>query len=188
MEKGWFIIPGVRDGDRTLEEQMLGLGPALEEAPGKRVADLGCAEGLIAIEFAKAGAEKITAIEREELHIPIAQQMFAEYPQIELLHSDIMEIPGQRQFDIVLALAVVHKLWNVEHALTRVAKMTDDLLVFRWPRWMGKDNILRSKHDPNEFVRVPTELKRTGFVLERSEKGPRDERVQYWRRLITGGS
>ena len=74
--KGWFVIDGLQAGDRTLAQQMLGMEAALAEARGKRVLDLGCAEGLIALEFLKAGAAQVTGIECNPATAAVTRRLF----------------------------------------------------------------------------------------------------------------
>ena len=45
--------------DRTLAQQMMGLDRLFAEIEGKDVLDVGCAEGLLSIECAKAGADVV---------------------------------------------------------------------------------------------------------------------------------
>ena len=47
---GWFTT-AKRPGDRTLEQQLVGLDKVLAEVAGKTVLDAGCAEGLISMEI-----------------------------------------------------------------------------------------------------------------------------------------
>jgi len=178
--RGWFDIPGVRKGRRTLAEQMTGLETAIASAFGKTVLDIGCAEGLIAIEFARAGAQ-VTAIERFDVHYLLADKLVRDY-NIELIQTDIMEWETERTFDIVLALAIVHKMWSVEKAVNAITARARDLVIFRWPSWITADFELTSKHDRTSTAVNMSELLSRNFRLEQTVMGPRCEAVQYWRR------
>ena len=192
-DKGWFSVPGIRErADRTLQEQMLGLDAALAEAGGKSVLDLGCAEGLIGREFARAGAKRVLGIEVLQSHLDIAlkacrteiidgKMQFA----CANLHEWISKRPEPVQFDIVLALGIVHKLAQPELLLRWAAKSARTLLCFRGPgrkELQGWDGVIKSKHGPGE-VNVPKTMESEGFALERTENGVRGEGVHYWRRV-----
>lgn len=184
--KGWFKVPGIRPaGDRTLEEQMMGLGPALEEAKGKSVLDLGCAEGLISREFAKAGAASILGIELLESHLEVARIVCKKWPHITFrqAHLDdyIAEQVEIRQYDIVLALGIIHKLRDPGIPLEFAARSARDLMLFRAPA-KATDGVIRSKHSTAE-VNVPEVMARNGFVEEKLIPGVRGEACQYWRRV-----
>lgn len=191
MRKGWFIIPGVQDGDRTLDEQIMGVRPALAEAKGKRVLDIGCAEGLIGIEFARAGAAAVHGIDSLEEHLAVARKLAAGLPvlfkqaDLNTYAPDMMrEHPeNARAYDVVLALGVTHKLAQPGDAVRFAAWFCADLLLLRCKRGV-KDGIIRSKHRPDNWCDAFEILGAEGFTLERTERGPRqrDEDVQYWRR------
>lgn len=181
--KGWF--KGLRGkGDRSLEEQMLGLDLALAEAPGKTVLDLGCAEALISIEFAKAGAKSVHGVELLEHHLSIARELAKEIPCISLRQGDLNDLAfsqPDKQYDIVLALAVVHKMRFPGKGISYAARCAKSLVVFRWPVWMQK-GVLMSKRGDNS-VKVSSVLEAEGFELERELVGPRSELVHYWRKV-----
>lgn len=187
--KGWFQVPGIRPrGDRTLEEQMLGLETALAETGGKTVLDLGCAEGLIGREFARAGAADVLGIELLESHLEIARQACADFSQMRFLcvHLGgwIEEHPEPEKFDIVLVLGIIHKLIDPEVPLRWAARSCRDLLLFRGPgSWRLKswNGLIHAKHG-HRACHVPGVLTGEGFVLERRVDGVRGEGVHYWRR------
>ncbi|MFA6204489.1 MAG: class I SAM-dependent methyltransferase [Gallionella sp.] len=191
MVDGWFKIPGVQNGPRTLNEQMLGLKPAQEEAYGKSVLDLGCAEGLIAIEFARAGASVVCGIEYNPDLVKTANEEFikasehdGKFLPASCIHMDITELIAngvQTQFDIVLALAVLHKLTDPAAGARFCADNAKSLIVIRLP--IGSTGIIRGKHNQNMRCDVREIFKEKGFVRERKELGPRGEWVQYWRRV-----
>lgn len=183
--KGWLKIPGVQDGARTLQEQMLGLAPALDETPGKTVLDLGCAEGLIALEFAKAGARSVYGIDYNATLIDVARAEMAKSDAlpVEFKHADLTGIINARRrvkYDIVLALAVLHKLPDPAEGLRFCAQSARSLIVVRLP--YGSTGNLRAKHAPYRRTDIREILPACGFVRERKEPGPRGEWVQYWRR------
>lgn len=182
MAKGWLKINGVQDGERTLQEQMLGLDAALLEANGKTVLDLGCAEGLIAIEFAKAGASSVVGYDYNETFIDVAKKQQTETPDlpIDFYHADITKI-GFCKYDIVLALAILHKLPDPTEFTKYCTRIAKDLIVIRLP--IGSTGYIRSKHARHMTADIPKILSANGFVRERKESGPRGEVVQYWRRV-----
>lgn len=186
MKKGWFAIPGVQSGDRTLEEQMLGLQPALEHARGKTVCDLGCAEGLIALEFAAAGATVMGYDLNADL-IRVACQMrdqrgLRDRVRFECVNlNDLVEreqtAESVRQYDIVLALAVVHKMADPQRVLRYLAGICRERAVIRLPQ--GSSGFFRTKHHnvPCDVNRV---LQESGLRLDGTAAGPRGEQVQHW--------
>lgn len=185
MRNGWFEIPGVQHGDRTLAEQMMGLEEALGEAPGKTVCDLGCAEGLIAIEFAKAGAADVYGC---DYNIELLEAGLDELDQhaglpVSFEFKDIAEAIEQGwkpQFDIVLALAILHKLPDPAAGVKLCAEMARDLIVIRLPiRSSGR---ICGKHHRHMQCDVREILKGCGFYMARKVPGPRGELVHYWRR------
>lgn len=186
--KGWFEIDGVQAGDRTLAEQLKGLEAALAEAAGRTVVDFGCAEGLIAREFARAGAASVFAIDYKAEFIDTANALppvpGATQPRFVLGNlADLIrnERAGGEvwRYDIVLALAIVHKLPEPTAALEFMADCARSLLVIRLP--IGSTGAFVTKSGTAHCDTVRT-MKRKAFNLERSERGPRGELVHYWRR------
>ncbi len=187
MGKGtWFKIPGIQDGERDLAEQMKGLAPAPREASGRTVWDLGCAEGLIAFEFMKTGAT-VEAIDCNGVLLEVAEAQRAQLPEeekarVSFARADLREVLAEgltASFDIVLALAVVHKLVEPEKALRYIARAARSLVVIRLPG--GSTGKFKSKNHGTPCD-VNAAMPQHGFDLERTEQGPRDELVQYWRR------
>ncbi len=190
-EKGWFRVDGIRElADRTLEEQMRGLDRALAEAKGATVLDLGCAEGLIGREFARAGASHVLGVELLEPHLVIARKACADYPQMRFLCAHIESLAKQdkaaplEQFDIVLALGVIHKLRVLEPALRWAASKAKKLFVFRSAAMTDPkdaDYFVYGKRSRNA-VNLPKLMRDEGFRDEGKERSAREEFVHYWRR------
>lgn len=185
MRHGWFKIPGLQDGDRSAEEQLLGLEVALANCRGKTVLDLGAAEGVISAAFAFSGASHVLAVEMVPEHCAAARIVCAGKPvtvvQAEL-RGYIEENPEPIQFDIVLALGIAHKLHDPASLLSFAARACKDTLIFRGP---GKekfwDGWLRAKFGQGA-CHVPTLLAEHGFVEGKTFESARSERAQYWHR------
>ncbi|MDZ4253985.1 MAG: class I SAM-dependent methyltransferase [Sulfuritalea sp.] len=183
--KGWFKVAGVQDGTRTLEEQMQGIGRALREARGKTVLDAGCAEGFIAIEFAKAGAALVDAVDNNENFVRSARR-YGKRLVKSVVHARFCDLnvglpEGCAQsYEIVLALAILHKALDVQAMTRLLAKACSGLMVVRLPR--KSYGFIPAKHG-NSSCDLNEEMPALGFRLESVEQGPRDELVQYWRAL-----
>jgi 2-polyprenyl-3-methyl-5-hydroxy-6-metoxy-1,4-benzoquinol methylase len=188
MAQRWFKIAGEAGGDRTLAEQLHALRPALAECKGKTVLDLGCAEGLIAREFALAGAVKVLAVDKIAEHLEVARRIVplpaVEYRQMDLMQAD----PGKPLYsDIVLTLGMLQKLENPERGLLFAARSCHGLLLMRIPR-TGNDGIVRSKHG-GRTCDARAMLHAEGFKVEKVVAGvpSRAEDVEYWRRCRREG-
>lgn len=175
---GWFTLPG-HPGDRTLEQQLTGLEQLILEVKGKTVLDVGCAEGLVGITCAKAGALSTHGIEIVHKHVVFAVGYKGDLP-CTFEKADANEYVPRQQYDIVLMLAVLHKLKNPTEACIRFAKAAKNLCIIR----MGADKAeiivdARSLYVPH-FIGVT--MREQGFVMERMERGPYNECTWYYRR------
>jgi hypothetical protein len=185
MRKGWFKWPGVQDGDRTLEEQLRGLEPALAACRDMTVLDLGAAECMISAAFARAGAARVTAIEMVPDHVTVGRKVCAGLP-VDIIQAElsgyIQDHPQAKQYDIVLALGIAHKLHEPGALLSFAARSCRAILVFRGP---GKekfwDGVLKAKFGGGS-CHVPTLLADHGFMEGETLDSSNGERAQYWYR------
>lgn len=176
--KGWFKIDGVQDGDRTIEQQLIGLESALAEADGATVLDLGCAEGLIARKFAKAGA-KVLGVEilRENVDEAVRQ---CEGYRVKVAHDNVeLFLDGEHEHDIVLALSVLHKLRRPSDAARRIGQIARSMVVIRLPPEM-RGFVLDSRSG-NVRHEVTQPLNEVGWKLVAEVKGPLEEWTGYYR-------
>lgn len=181
--KPWFSTPG-KPGDRTLEQQLMGLDPLFAEVAGKTVLDVGCAEGLISIECAKRGANAVTGMEVRMTAVEAARRRNVDgvtdfyHADAETFTKEIWKTPG---WDIVLMLAVLHKLRDPSAACRRLAAAAKDLVVIRLPPKYAPDVV-----DERSGMRVHdinATMAETGFFCEVSNyNGPFGEWVGYYRR------
>lgn len=184
MRKGWFILDG-QTGDRTLDEQMLGITRAIAECGGKRVLDLGCAEGLISREFARAGAAHVHGVDVVVEHIEVAKRLCEGLANVsfDVGHLGRMAQP-EAPYEIVLALGVAHKLPEPRVGIRYAAAASSDLVLVRMSRRMGSKrnaHVLQSKRGPGS-CNVTDEMSAAGFRLEHIDLGPREETVHYYRK------
>lgn len=177
MRKGWFAIPGVQQGERTLAEQARGLEPALAACKGKTVLDLGCAEGLIAQACLARGARLVRGYDFNAPFLDTAAALELDPARAEFFYYDLNKPLATPPADIVLALAIVHKLRDPAAALAGFAALATERLVLRLPR--GSDGEFRAKHSQARCdVRVV--MAEAGFRLEQTLRGPRGELVLHW--------
>lgn len=181
----WFSSPG-QPGDRSLREQMMGLDRLFREVEGKTVLDVGCAEGLLSIELLKSGAERVTGVEirrdaiLEAAHL-FASDVIASTKTAHFVVDDANDYQPKADYDIVLMLAVLHKLKDPSTVCARMAAAAMDLVVIRLPPVHAPViNDFRSGHVLHDIGAV---MVASGFRLERCGcDGPFNEWVGYYRR------
>lgn len=178
MNKGWFDIPGVQPGERSLQEQMKGLDPAIEICAGKSVLDLGCAEGMISQAFRAHGARPVIGLDNNAVFIGRAMALNAD-SEVSFRLADLREFVAAPDLvsDIVLALAIVHKLFDPGRLLFEFAGLARERLVIRLP--LGSEGLLRWKHGKAECDSRQV-MVQAGFFLDQVLPGPRGELVQHW--------
>jgi len=179
---GWFHTEK-RPGDRSLYQQMTGLAPLLAEVKGSTVLDVGCAEGLIGIELAKHGAKAVLGLELVPGHLEIANKIKGERP-CKFLEADANDYVPTEHYDIVLMLAILHKLRDPSGSCARIVKAASSLCVIRLPPSGPVIEDDRSGKVPHDIHKVMVDA---GFKLEREEMGPFLEWMGYYRRVISGG-
>lgn len=173
--------------DRTLAQQMMGLDRLFAEVEGRTVLDVGCAEGLLSIECVKAGAHSVYGVEirvdaerdawrNARRQLPTSDQYRACF-EVE----DANDYQHYEKTDIVLLLAVLHKLRNPTAACARFAADARELVVIRMPPEHAPTIVDdRSGGEPHH---IDVTMSKAGFVLEHSSNdGPFGEWVGYWRR------
>jgi len=176
---GWFTTPR-RPGDRTFEQQIIGLEPLFAEVSGKTVLDVGCAEGLISIECARRGARFTRGAEIVAGHVAIANTLHENRP-CKFIRADANEWVPDREYDIVLLLAILHKLTNPTDACARFAGAARELCVIRYPISSEGEVIVdaRSSSEPHNIGEL---MEAMDFRVEQITVGPFDEQTYFYRR------
>jgi hypothetical protein len=182
-KKGWFVIPGVQQGDRAIAEQLMGLERLMGLVDNKTVLDLGCAEGAIAHACLDHGAVQVLGIDNNEAFINRARNHYGHDECLAYEMADLNHWPkaDAASVDVLLLLAILHKLADPAKRLRAWSNLVRDWIVIRLP--IGSTGEFASKHFEHRRCDVSVELRSLGFVLEDDVDGPRGERVHYWRRV-----
>lgn len=185
MEKGWFIIDGVQEGDRYVTEQLTGLGMLEDNAKGCSVLDFGCAEGLISRHLVQtcgaSGAVGLSLVGREIEQgrrqcdgLPIALHQV----NLDEFRGWLDAFPNELQpADIVLLLSILHKLKHPLRFLDLALRYARNMVAIRLPGPVIID--ARSDRVP---YNVKQHMRNRGFILADKPKGPRGEWLTIWQR------
>lgn len=172
--KGWFIIPNIQDGDRTVDEQAQGLQDY--DFNGKTVLDLGCAEGLISAYALMEGAKLVHGCEIVNDHIQVARRLMAgkkaQFFEMDLgnfkqWHKNTFSQMLPR-YDVVLMLGIAHKL-KEPVSFIKYAAAIGDAVIIRLPA-----KILSDKRSGFQSIDIPL-LLAPDFNLVAEPAGPRGE-------------
>ena len=174
MSTPWF------GGDRTFEQQMTGLDWLVEACQGKSILDFGCAEGLISIHLLKYGAASVHGMELLQERVEKANRLARGLRATFAVGDANVHFPGG-QFDVTLALAILHKLRDPSTVARRLARATREMVVLRLPPATGSTIVdRRSGNVPHDIDAV---LREEGFVQERAgNTGPLGEWIGVYRR------
>jgi SAM-dependent methyltransferase len=184
MRKGWFRVVGVQDGDRGVEDQLKGLAPALAAVAGKTVLDLGCAEGLLAAEFARAGGGQVIGCDWLDAHVSVGRALVRGLP-VTLLRADLNDQAthnwiGGLDFEVCLMLAILHKLRDPAALIRTVARRQPELIVVRLPPKTAP--VIIDKRSGNRPCNVEAQMGEHGYALADVQRGHFEEWCGYFRR------
>jgi trans-aconitate methyltransferase len=175
----WFKFDG-REGDRTLDQQMLGLGLLMRSVKNATVLDVGCAEGLITIEMAKVGATALHGIEIRPQAVTDANALRGDLP-ITFEQGDMNSWLPQRNYDVVVMLAILHKLKDPLTVLDKLLYRCRDLAVLRLPP--RSDNpVVHDARSGSKRINLKSAFTSNGFTQIHWTPGYLDEWVGYYRR------
>jgi SAM-dependent methyltransferase len=132
----YTMVTGVEGGNELRLRRIVQLISDLSPKPLERlrVVDLGCLEGLFAVEFARRGAD-VVGIEAREPNIEKARFSKAALAldNLEFVQGDVRDLSRERYggFDVVLALGILYHLDapDVFVFLERLADVCDGLCV-----------------------------------------------------------
>lgn len=177
---GWFNTHG-RPGDRTIGEQLTGLDLLRERVPGKTVLDVGCAEGLIAVQLADDGAAAVHGLEIVKGHVEVASKLRGDRP-VTFEVADVNNYAPVRQYDIVIMLAILQKLRHPTAACERYAQAAREMVVLRLPPRGVDPFVIVDKRSGNKPHNVVNSMHAQGFRLEHVVSGHLNEHISYWKR------
>lgn len=190
QKKGWFKIPGIQDGDRTIEQQMKGLDRLCAEAPGKTVLDLGCAEGLVGMRLlTQHEAAAVTGLSLVKSEIKVGQRLAADQGlamqlycvnlnEVEAWHAENAGNLGA-QFDVLLMMAILHKLKEPLQFLTFVVNtFSPAMLVIRTAE--ATPGYVQDARSGDRRFDIIAHLEQLGFKLDSVATGSFKEWTGYF--------
>lgn len=167
-------------GDRTVEQQLMGLDWLWANCKGRTVLDAGCAEGVITVKCAQAGAIAVHGIELVPDRVKWANKLRGDLPATFEV-GDMETWRPRRQYGIVLALAILHKLKDPGACAAALANAARHAIMVRLPP-VGAPTIIdrRSGFVPHRIGEV---IEACGLTLvNQSNDGPYGEWVGLWTR------
>lgn len=169
-----------------LERQMTGLDMLWDRVTGATIADIGCAEGDIGMECVRRGAGFVLGIEYRPEAVKEANERARNVDNFTCLREDADHWPGRpmldrSRFDVILLLAVLHKLHRPAAALDRIlrhtAKPTATVVLRLRPRdWP----VLRDERSGNRPQDLDEVLRMHRFRLVHVDEGPVSGGVPEW--------
>ncbi len=94
---------------------------------GKRILEIGCGMGTTSVNFARAGAKQVTAVDLSEKSLSLAKQRAEVYglTNIEFYHANAEElstvVPLQ-EYDLIFSFGVIHHTTHPEKVLTQLQR------------------------------------------------------------------
>jgi ribosomal protein L11 methylase PrmA len=168
-------------------DRLDGAGDMLHRARGASILDIGCNRGMVAFQFAMAGASLVHGCDVYEEGLKTAREVFAEWPiSSRFEYVDLIGGPSavskafgseyRRHYDIVLYLAVHHKLKRVMEPAPLDALVRH--LVERAGKWFLWRGILE------QFDEVAAATDASGLVLVQTSNISREVRnhIAIWTR------
>jgi trans-aconitate methyltransferase len=181
-EARWFSEPG-KPGFRSMALQKQGLEPLWTGAlAGASVLDVGCAEGLISLKCLRGGAATVHGIDNRAGAIKAAAKAAADAKVAKRCLFEVKDASTYapaRTYDVVLLLAVLHKLRDPSVAFQRFLRAADETCVVRLPRtdWP----VLMDARSENVAHNLALVAEREGFELAGETDGPRvDDQPHEW--------
>jgi trans-aconitate methyltransferase len=145
----------------------------------KTILDIGCAEGLIAMELARRGARHVHGIEIVPGHLKVAHALRGDLA-CTFEHADANTYLPRAEYDIILMLAILHKLKDPSAACRRIAGYALGGVVIRLPpEHAPRIKDARSGFREHDIAGVMHEL---DFTLAGTFSGHFDEWVGYFLR------
>lgn len=176
------------DFERTLAGQLRGLEILLERCNGRSVLDLGCAEGLIGIEFALRGASLVHGVELVRSRVDRARacaEGVTVGERARFFDGDLDEdrwdgVPWMRpSYDIVLALAIAHKMSRPDRFIEQAVRRCGAWFAIGLP---PSGPIVHDRRSGFEMFDTRVLLRSSGFALVLETERDRGEWLGIWRR------
>lgn len=123
----WFKTPDGK-GKSSLEQQTIGLDDLWDLVVGNTVLDVGCAEGLIARKCLDAGASFVHGVELRKEAVERTRAL-----GVNCDNANVDSYNPRRIYDVVLMLAILHKLAEPAKAFARLLSACDLVAVVRLP-------------------------------------------------------
>lgn len=170
-EEPWFTIPGVQDGERTLEESIKGLHVLRHVALGSTILDLGCAEGLISQWLLDCGAKSAEGYDNRAVRLQAGKRIMSVLPEPYGVKFGYMDFRKPNtwpelkpKYDIVLALSVLHKLRKPQLLLTLAMMKCERWLAIRAPARVLKGGLAIHKTVENNGFKLASESDEGSWV------------------------
>lgn len=173
-KKGWFRTQEY-DGDRTLEQQLIGLEELLAKASGMTVLDVGCAEGLIGRELLERGASQVHGIDTVGEYIQRAKRNQGRHGATFAVANGEAFEPGE--YDIVLLLAVLHKMKMPMTTAIKFGRAAKRMCVVRLP---PAGATFRDPRSGNKPIDVTAAMHAAGLELASAARGSFNAWIGYY--------